>query len=795
MSSGSAVSAPSGARSPAPAKGAPARKKARARPASETLLVTLVINEQAVPGIVQVERLADSRLAMPLEIWTAAHMRTAGEAVALPDGQAGYCLESVPGLTYRVDRERLTLDLTVPAAAFDSSTYSLGEARAMPSDTASAGLYANYSLAATRDPAAGSSYGGLVEAVFFNGGGALRGSLVSGLAVSAGGQGASAIRTDTYWRRDDPKNMRTLVLGDTVGGDGGWSQPVRYAGIRYGRDFSLAPGYISYPLPALSGSAALPSTVEVLINSQRQSTASVQPGPFSLTNVPVVSGAGEINLVVRDLRGVETVITQGYYSSTRLLAPGLSDFSFEAGALRREYGSASNVYGPGFAAASYRYGVSPGLTAGARLELQRTRQAGGVDGMALLGTFAVARAAAAYSRSSGGDGMGGSGGARWLAAVERSTRQGGGALQWEHFGEGYAPFGAGDSESGRASWPRGRLQANAGVTPWSGTSMGLTYIRQSSRSGATFALAGVNAGASLAREVSVSVFARKQLATHEGWSVGLNLLVSLAKQRSFTAASSKDPGGGWSTYAQAGSPAQFGQGWAWSARASDQPSQVLRAAATLYSNVGQFTAELNAGRDANALRAGADGSVGWLEGLPFATRRIGDGAFAVVRVGDIEGVAVSRSSQVMATTNRRGLAVVSGLLPYQQNVLSMDPDRLPFDADIGGVRQSVVPYARSGVLVEFPVRRSRNVLVVLRQAGGEPVPPGARVVLSPGNRQFIVARRGEVYLMDIQDGSKDDSRIEVKWKDGGCALSLPLAGGPAAEPETRLGPLTCGGQP
>ncbi len=31
-------------------------------------------------------------------------------------------------------------------------------------------------------------------------------------------------------------------------------------GVRFSRDFSLAPGYVSYPMPSISGAAALPST-------------------------------------------------------------------------------------------------------------------------------------------------------------------------------------------------------------------------------------------------------------------------------------------------------------------------------------------------------------------------------------------------------------------------------------------------------------------------------------------------------------------------------------------------------
>jgi outer membrane usher protein len=97
----------------------------------------------------------------------------------------------------------------------------------------------------------------------------------------------------------------------------------------------------------------------------------------------------------------------------------------------------------------------------------------------------------------------------------------------------------------------------------------------------------------------------------------------------------------------------------------------------------------------------------------------------------------------------------------------------------------VVPYARSGVMVNFPVRRSRNALVILHQADGTPVPPGARVTMSPSNEEYIVAKRGEVYLMDLQD----DNRIDVRWKGEHC--SLPLALDPAKGSEMQVGPLIC----
>jgi outer membrane usher protein len=756
-----------------------AKKKNGGDPQRESLLVELTVNGEPLPGIVLAQRLDDGRLALPLDAWRSAGLRLAGGPVTLPGRQTGYALESVPELVYRIDRTRLVLALTVPPAAFDASTVSLRRAQTGAPNRSAAGVYFNYGLVAERRQSGNSTFGGAVDAVVFTGAGAL----VGGAVVRGDQHGRSVTRTDTYWRTDFPDDMKALVIGDAVGGAGGWSRPVRYGGIRYGRDFALAPGYIAYPLPTVSGSAALPSTVDVLVNNQRQSSAIVKAGPFDLSNVPVVSGAGEINLVVRDLRGVETLLTQGYYSSPLLLAPGLSDFSAESGALRRNYGGANDEYRQVFAAGSYRYGINSALTLGGRAELQRTRQAGGVDATGLLGTVAVARAAAAWSRSAD-DGAPASSGARWLAAIERSSPRGGGALQWEHFDAGFAQFGA---DSGEIR-PRNRFQASLGLVIGAGKSAGMSYVRQTSWSGERFSLAGINLGVALPGQSYLSVYAGQQFEPTVTRSAGLNLIVPMGIQTTLAATTGHTSAGGTANTVQASRSAPPGEGWGWTLRASDAADRQVQAGLVRSSTYGQFGAAVNAGAGANAMRVSADGSLGWFEGLPFVAKRIDQGAFAVVQVDDIEGVAVSRSSQVVATTNSRGLALVPGLLPYQANVLTVDSDKLPLDVNIGSVRHEVVPYARSGVLLSFSVRRARNVLATLLQANGAPVPPGARVIVFPGNQEFIVAKRGKAYLMDIHGAD----RIEVRWQGGSCAL--PLAPGPAKSGETQVGPLVCGAQ-
>ncbi|MBE0546700.1 MAG: fimbrial biogenesis outer membrane usher protein [Rubrivivax sp.] len=746
----------------------------QAQPKAETLLLDIRVNDRSLAGIVHAERLADGRLALPAELWTQARLKAAGEPVTLSDGTRGYVLEAVPGIVYKLDRSRLALDITAPPAAFDSTLLSLRGSLTAPTPPP-LGAYLNYDLSATRAGRTSTGYGALVEGVAFG----RWGALVASGVVRADEQSHSTIRLDTYWRTDLPGRMETLVLGDTVGTGGAWSRPVRYGGLRYAREFNLAPGFVTYPTPSISGSAALPSTVDVLINNRRSAQSNVQPGPFELTNVPIVTGAGQIQLVVRDMLGRETVINQSYYIAPLLLAPGLSDFSFEAGALRKNYGTRSSDYSSVFGAGTYRLGITDALTGEVRAEVQRDRAAAGAGVAAVVGDLAVVAFAAGYAVADGERGR------HYVASIQRSTPKGGASIAAEHFDRGYRQFGAGAFETR----PKHQIVAGGSLAFGLGVTAGLSYTQRTPWEGARFALVGAHVGIALPGNMHLSAYATQSLNAGKGFAGGLNLIIPLDDRRMMAASSARDASGHVVNTVQATQSVPAGPGWGWRVAGSDSETQRLQAGTTYNSNNAQFTAQANAGQDANAVRLGANGSLGWMSGLAFASRRIDQGAFAVVQVGDLEGVAVSLSNQVVAVTNSKGLALVTGLLPYQLNQLTLDADLLPFGVEIGGVRETVVPYARSGAFIDFPVKRSRDALVVLQQPDGAPVPAGARVTVTPGHQKFIVARRGEVYLVDLAD----DNRIKVRWKDGGCSMALKMATVvPGAEPP-RIGPLVCGG--
>ena len=100
-------------------------------------------------------------------------------------------------------------------------------------------------------------------------------------------------------------------------------------------------------------------------------------GPFTIRQLPQITGSGQARIVVRDLLGRETVLVQDFFSSAALLRKGLSDYSFEAGAVRRNLGIDSANYGAGFVSGLWRHGLSDDFTVETRAEASEKLRGGG----------------------------------------------------------------------------------------------------------------------------------------------------------------------------------------------------------------------------------------------------------------------------------------------------------------------------------------------------------------------------------------------------------------------------------
>lgn len=749
----------------------------------EALLLEMTFNGQRIKDIALAEKVPEGPLLLPVEVWKEARLTPLEKLDALSDGTPAYALEAVAGAKYSIDRENLKLEVNAPATAFMREAMTVDLGRGAPLERPEPGAVLNYDFSASEGGSGRPlSSGAMLELVAFNG----FGNIVNSVLVRGDGSGRSATRLDSFWRYDMPNRLETLVVGDTVGVGGGWSRPVRFGGIRWGRDFSMRPGFVTLPQLSLSGEASLPSTVDVLVNNTRRLSRQVQPGPFDLTNLPIVSGSGEVSLLVRDLLGRETVVRQNFYASPRLLAPGLTDFSFEAGKLRAGYGLES-TYGDAFAAATWREGLSNRLTGEARLEWQANRRAAGLELAGLLGQWGVGRLA--FATSIGGHQGLEERGQMFLAGIERSTPRGGGSIQYEYASSGFSPLGEARSSSAVVQRFRERWLANLGGPIWRQLSGGLSFVRQTRWDGERFSSVGLSLSTPLWPRANLNISLTKRLDGDQGWLAGLSINMPLEGGTHVATRLDRSADGQVVGSVAASRPPPAGPGIGWRLEASSLKGQ--RARAGLQGNMDQAEWSVDLARNAQGqvdARLGARGSLGWLAGMPFASRPVGQGSFAVVQVADIEGVPVKRSHQVVAKTNAKGLAFVPGLLPWQKNQIEIDPVDLPLSAEVSESTLVVTPYARGGSVVKFDVRTSRQALVILHQVDGTPVPMGARVHSASEGLEYIAGRRGEVWLNEL---TTEVQRLEVRWQGGSCSMTIKVPISADGAP-VKIGPLQCG---
>ena len=159
-------------------------------------------------------------------------------------------------------------------------------------------------------------------------------------------------------------------------------------------------------MPTISGSAAVPSTVDLFVDNARRFSGEVPAGPFQITNLPVVTGQGSARLVVRDVQGQEVVSESAFFASPQLLAEGLIDYALEAGFARRFYAIRSFDYDDRFmGSATLRYGLTDVLTVETHVEGGDGLVNGGAGLVAAAGSYGVVSLAGAASDSGGNTGF------------------------------------------------------------------------------------------------------------------------------------------------------------------------------------------------------------------------------------------------------------------------------------------------------------------------------------------------------------------------------------------------------
>lgn len=626
-------------------------------------------------------------------------------------------------------------------------------------------LRIDYDLTASITPQ-GRAAGGLVDAALVRGGLSLATSL---RASSAPGREInSLVRLDSGLQLHLPRASSVLTVGDFISAGTITQRAVRMGGIQLASNFELRPDLVTTPLPKFSGQVAVPTSIDILTADQRYRVGDIEPGSFTLQNVPIGTGRGEFSVVTRDALGREVVQSLRFYTSRSLLAPGLTGYAVNAGFVRRRYGESSNDYGEFAATAYLRRGLSPFLTLETSAEATSGLANFGARADFTVGNILLASAEARFSS----DSAVGAGHLTRFSLESVSQKFGirtGVALPSVAYRDIASRLGD--------SVPSRQLFADLSYNFGANMQAQLNYVRQDERADSRFRLSARrletlsgNFRAPLSSRIDLfaagglrrfdrtsTLFASVGVSINLGTPHHLGAYANIEGDRptagvSYSKSDQRDGDIGYRISANVAPDYHRVTGSAvWRARAAAIEGQLEEVN-------GSF-----------AGRANARGTLIVASGGLYARNQTG-GSYALVRTGTVADVAIKLENRVVGTTNARGRLLVQNLAPLVPMHLDVDTERLPAEALVRQARHVIAVPKRAVALVDMDVIAFKPVLRRIVDPTGNPLEAGLAVRAVPSGERSLVGFDG---LVEI-NAAGGDRRLLIGPVGSGCVVDLPV---------------------
>lgn len=757
------------------------------------LLLEVRLNTALLPGIIQCYKDLSNRIWIEESDLKAWGMHVGYYKPLSYQGQRLYQLDGLPGVKYQYSQYTMQLQIEAPAQLFAIQVFDPLSPRNGALRPKEPGAFLNYDAVALHNNNPGvnqTNLSALLGLGLFNRLGVGKADILAYNKYANNitlltNQSSKLVRLNTNWTLDKPEKIARLRLGDAITGSTYWSGAARFAGIQYATNFNTQPNLVTFPLPGYQGEAAIPSTVDVFVNSVLNQQQIVNNGPYIFNNIPVISGAGTVNVVTQDILGRSKVISFPYYTSPLLLKPNLVNFSYEAGFVRDNYGINSNDYGRFLGVATYQRGITDHLTLGSHAEVLFDQQTLGFSADYLLNNYGVASLAV-----SGGHNNAGGGGLFALGFIHQGPQLSYG-FNTSFTTTNYIQLGI----QPNTSPPSVVNQLFLGYSLENYGSFSTTYTMVNSRNfntengisnTPTARLLSATYSHNLFKNISLTLGFVGDLRNSQTNQAFLSLVFAPDINHIVSNSAS------WQNHQfqdtlQLSKPVPLGTGYGYNIFASNNSSRYAGADVTLQNEIGAYTARIGQGRGQASYEMDASGSVIYFAGNGFLARKL-TSSFVLVQVPHYPNIDVYYENQLMGHTNANGNLLVTQLLPYQENRIEIDPTTVPLDTEIDLTKQTIIPYYYSGILAKFPVHHTQGVVMHLLTPQGKYVPAGAEVTLNVDQNciTYPVANEGEVYISDIKDRNLEGS---VTWSKQTYYFSTRLAN--TNDPIIELGDVPC----
>ena len=604
------------------------------------------------------------------------------------------------------------------------------------------------------------------------------------------------VRLESKWQYVDPEKVRIYTLGDFISNSSDWGNSVRLAGFQWSSAYTQRGDIVTSALPQFSGSAALPSTLDLYVNQQKIYSGLVPSGPFDVKQLPFISG-NEVTLVTTDATGQQSITKQAYYFSSKILAKGINEFSVDVGVPRYNFGLYSNDYDNAtFASGVIRYGYSNSLTLSGGAEAS-------TDGLSNLGTgfaknlfgIGVVNADIAASQYKDENGYSALVGLEGRISKNISFNTSYRKVFNNYFDlarvsqirylkdnqtdaepKNYLSYSALADEIFRAG-------INYNFYTGYGAYLGYNQIKFSDNS---YKLLSANLSGSLNKNWGFYSSAYKDYENHKDY--GIYFALRYTPSTRVNAITSVSNESGKTTYRQeinGFSDPQIGAfGWGgYVERDQDANQNNASVYASYRARAAYLTGRYNRIGDNDQVAVSATGSLVAAAGRIFAANEIGDGYAVVTNAGPQSQIL--NGGVNLGTTDRTGRFLISNLRPYQLHHIYLDPSYLPLEWDVKSTNQTAFVGYRQGTLVDFGAHQVISGLVKLVDQNNSALLPGYSVRIN-GQEDGVLGYDGEVFIPNLLKQNK----LEVDLLDhGSCQVNFAYENKQYSA--KKLGPYVC----
>ncbi|MCF9046971.1 fimbria/pilus outer membrane usher protein [Acinetobacter nectaris] len=583
------------------------------------------------------------------------------------------------------------------------------------------------------------------------------------------------IRLDTKWQHINPTKISQYTIGDFNSNTTDWGSSTRLAGFQWSSAYSQRPDIITTAMPNFSGSAVLPSTLDLYVNQQRIFSGNVPAGRFDIKQIPYISG-NEVTLVTTDETGHQVIKKEPYYYSAKLLNTEIKEFSVDVGIPRYNYGLLSNNYNTHtiLSSGSFRYGYSPLITLSGGSEVSTdgliNLGMGGITKFLGRSVFNTSIAMSHYKNNFGG-----------LAQVGIDSQ----ISQTMVFNTSYQEtlnkyanlayvseqkYQKNTDSFKSTAFAQKILRAGISYSPIPNYSLTLGY-NQISSDNSINQLLSMNLNGNMSQNWSFYLSGYTGLTKKNNSAF---LAVRYSPSMRFNATTSTTLNDHTVSYRQEFSGSNisnnkigsFSGGGAIESNGASYDSSLYSSYMGNYNTIAGTYTENNSNRQ---VAVSLSGSVIAASRKIFFANQIGNG-FAIVNNAGPKSQVLNGGVN-LGQTDAKGKFLITNLNPYQTQFIYIDPTNLPLDWSLNSTEKSTIIGYKQGVNLDFGAHESAKGLIKIIDKSGRVIAPGYAVLVN-GKDSAIVGYDGQVFLENIQ---KNNILIVDLLDKGECTIEFPYA--------------------